>query len=210
MAGAIVPGERLIERDIVETYDVGRGTVRAALQRLEHDGLVTVATHRGAFVRELDADALRGLFEVRTALELEAAHRMLERHGGRVSESMERAVQGLEAACARKRMERAVQGLEAACARKRVDWGRISDAHSGVHESIVHAADSPRIEAAYRQLTQELTLFLLALRPVWSAEEMAAHHRQLVAGLEREGVPALRRHLEDGEAAVIAGLPGAQ
>jgi hypothetical protein len=33
---------------------------------------------------------------------------------------------------------------------------------------------------------------------------MAAHHRKLVRELEREGTPALRRHLEEGEAAVSA------
>ena len=75
-------------------------------------------------------------------------------------------------------------------------------------ESIVEAGGSPRIEAAYRQLTQELTLFLLALRPVWTPQEMAEHHRRLVRELEGAGPPALRRHLEEGEAAVIAGLPG--
>lgn len=192
MEGHVKPGERLIERDLVETYEVGRGTVRAALARLEHEGLVTVATHRGAYVRELDKAALRGLFEVRTALELEAAHRMLERNDGRVSEEM----------------EQAVQRLEAACARKRADWQRIAQVHREVHESIVRAADSPRIESAYRQLTQELTLFLMALRPVWSAQDMSEHHRRLVTELEREGPPALRRHLEEGEAAVIGGLPG--
>jgi hypothetical protein len=37
---------------------------------------------------------------------------------------------------------------------------------------------------------------------------MAEHHRKLVRELESEGPPALRRHLEDGQAAVIAGLPG--
>ena len=68
MAGDLAPGERLIERDLVERYEVGRGTVRAALQRLEHEGLVTVEIHRGAFVRQLDKQGLRDLFELRTAL----------------------------------------------------------------------------------------------------------------------------------------------
>lgn len=190
LSGHMKPGERLVERELVETYDVGRGTVRAALQRLEHDGLVTVETHRGAFVRELDAEALRGLFDVRTALELEAAHRMLERHDGRVAPEM----------------VQAVQRLEAACGRSRVDWKRISDAHRDVHESIVRSAESPRIESAYLQLNQELTLFVLALKPVWTPREMAEHHRKLVDELEREGIPALRRHLQEGEAAVGAGL----
>jgi DNA-binding GntR family transcriptional regulator len=192
MGGQLEPGDRLIERDLVESYDVGRGTVRAALQRLEHDGLVTVATHRGAFVRQLDKQGLRELFELRAALELESAHRALAAGAGALPAEV----------------HEAVERLAAVCERKRPSWERISDAHGGVHESIVTAAKSPRIEAAYHQLTQELTLFLLALRPVWSPAEMAAHHRKLVRELESEGPPALRRHLEEGEAAVVAGLPG--
>jgi hypothetical protein len=37
---------------------------------------------------------------------------------------------------------------------------------------------------------------------------MAEHHRRLVRELESEGPPALRRHLEEGEEAVVEGLPG--
>jgi DNA-binding GntR family transcriptional regulator len=192
MGGGLEPGERLIERDLVEAYDVGRGTVRAALQRLEHEGLVTVATHRGAFVRQLDKQGLRELFELRTALELEAAHRTLRAGGGQLPAEV----------------REAVERMAAACERKRPSWQRISETHRDVHESIVASANSPRIESAYRQLTQELTLFLLALRPVWTPSEMVAHHRRLVDELESEGPPALRRHLEEGEAAVVAGLPG--
>lgn len=189
--GDLIPGERLIERDLVQTYDVGRGTVRAALQRLQHDGLVGLEIHRGAFVRQLDKQSLRELFELRTALELESAHRALAANGGRLP----RAVHD------------AVERLANACERKRPQWSRISEAHRDVHESIVSAGQSPRIEGAYRQLSQELTLFLLALRPVWTHEEMASHHRRLVRELESEGPPALRRHLEEGQAAVISGLP---
>jgi len=189
--GELVPGERLIERDLVETYDVSRGTVRAALQELEHDGIVAVETHRGAFVRQLDKQGLRELFELRTALELESAHRALETGGGKLP----------------REVRDAVDRLTAACERKRPQWARISDAHRDVHESIVRAARSPRIEAAYRQLSRELTLFLVALRPVWTPAEMSTHHRRLLRELESQGPPALRRHLEEGEAAVIAGLP---
>ena len=192
MVGELAPGQRLIERDLVERYEVGRGTVRAALQRLEHEGLVTVETHRGAFVRQLDKQALRELFELRTALELESAHRALVAGHGKLPPAV----------------HDAVDRLAAVCERKRPSWERISAAHSDLHESIVHAGGSARIEAAYRHLSQELTLFLLALRPVWTPDEMADHHRKLVRELESEGPPALRRHLEEGEAAVVAGLPG--
>jgi DNA-binding GntR family transcriptional regulator len=189
--GELEPGARLVERAIVDDYDVSRGTVRAALAQLEHAGLVSVETHRGAFVRQLDKQALRDLFELRTALEIEAAHRALARNGGRLP-------RGVHDAVAR---------LSAECARRRPEWSRIADAHRDVHESIVAAGESPRIAGAYRQLTEELTLFLLALRPVWTPPTMAEHHERLVRELETEGTAALRRHLEDGEAAVLAGLP---
>ncbi|HEX6713682.1 MAG TPA: GntR family transcriptional regulator [Thermoleophilaceae bacterium] len=192
MVGELEPGQRLIERDLVERYEVARGTVRAALQRLEHEGLVSVETHRGAFVRQLDKQALRELFELRMALELESAYRALAANGGKLPRSV----------------HDAVERLAAACERKRPSWPRIAAAHADVHESIVEAGASQRIEAAYRQLTQEMTLFLLALRPVWTPEEMAEHHRRLARELESEGPPALRRHIEEGAAAVIAGLPG--
>ena len=191
MSGGLAPGNRLIERDLVERYEVARGTVRSALQRLEHEGLVTVEIHRGAFVRQLDKQGLRDLFELRTALELESAYRALAANGGKLPASVHEAVERL-AAC---------------CERKRPSWERISAAHADVHESIVAAGGSRRIGAAYRQLTQELTLFLLALRPVWTPAEMAEHHRRLVRELESEGPSALRRHLEEGEAAVVSGLP---
>ena len=187
MSGELRPGERLIERDLVERYEVARGTVRAALRQLEHEGLVAVETHRGAFVRQLNRQALRELFELRTALEIESAHRALAANDGKLPQSV----------------HEAVERLTAVCELKRPSWQRIADAHSDVHESIVTAGNSARIAAAYRQLQGELTLFLVALRPVWSNEEMAEQHQRLVVELESEGTSALRRHLEEGEAAVL-------
>ena len=137
-------------------------------------------------MRQLDEQALAELFELRVALELEAAYRALRANAGKLPKSV----------------HDAVDRLTAVCAQKRPSWQRIADAHAEVHEAIVAAGESVRIEAAYRQLQQELTLFLIALRPVWSPAEMAAHHRKLVRDLEREGPPALRRHIEEGLAAV--------
>src|SRR4051794_19626276 len=131
MSGELGPGERLIERDLVEHYDVSRGTVRAALQELEHDGLVTVATHRGAFVRQLDKQGLRELFELRTALELEAAHRTLAANGGKLPPAV----------------HQAVERLAPACERKRPSWARISAAHPDVHQAILHAPARPPVQA---------------------------------------------------------------
>jgi DNA-binding GntR family transcriptional regulator len=74
----IVRGEReadsrLSEVAIAAAYDVSRGPVREAIQRLASDGLVVVEPHRGAFVKRLDRRDVVELFEIRIALECEAA-----------------------------------------------------------------------------------------------------------------------------------------
>jgi DNA-binding GntR family transcriptional regulator len=66
-------GSRLNEVEIAAAYDVSRGPVREAMQRLARDGLVVIEPHRGAFVKSLGRDEVLDLFEVRAALEAEAA-----------------------------------------------------------------------------------------------------------------------------------------
>lgn len=66
-------GSRLNEVEIAAAYDVSRGPVREAMQRLARDGLVVIEAHRGAFVKSLDRQEVEDLYEVRSALEAEAA-----------------------------------------------------------------------------------------------------------------------------------------
>jgi DNA-binding GntR family transcriptional regulator len=184
--GDIAPGTRLIERAIVESYDVARVTVRSALARLAAEGLVVIEPHRGARVATLDDDALHDLFALRTALEVEAARIALDERPHELDDEL----------------GDAVAALARVCRAKRVVWRRVVDAHEEVHRALVDAAHSPRIAAAHRALAGELRLFVVALRPVWSPEEMVAHHEQLRRELRSEGPEAVRRHLREGEHAV--------
>jgi DNA-binding GntR family transcriptional regulator len=186
--GELAAGRPLREIELATDYDVSRHTLRAALRSLAAEGLVRIEPNRGAAVAELDADDLWGLYELRTALELEAAHLALERHGGRLPADV----------------HEAVGRLRATCRRAHPSWRTVATAHAGVHGSIVHAAGAPRIESAYAALAAELQLFLVQLRPVWPLERMVEHHEELLSGLEREGPEALRRHLRDGAEAVGA------
>lgn len=63
------PGQRLVERELIERLGVSRTTVREALRELTADGLVTVVPQRGAIVTMPDAQAANDLYEVRAALE---------------------------------------------------------------------------------------------------------------------------------------------
>jgi DNA-binding GntR family transcriptional regulator len=189
LEGELGAGERLPERELTERYGVARHSVRAALRALAADGLITIEPNRGASVASLDAAAVKSLFELRAALELEAAHLALERNRGRLPDSVRRAVAELGAVCAR--------GAPA--------WSDVADAHNAVHLAIVGAAHSERIARAYDGLAGEMRLFLTALRPHWTLERMAAHHEQLLDRLERVGPEALREHLRDGERTLLGG-----
>ena len=48
LAGDLEPGQRLIERELVEAYEVARHTLRAALRQLEVEGLVRVEIGRAS------------------------------------------------------------------------------------------------------------------------------------------------------------------
>ena len=70
-------GTRLSEVAIAAAYDVSRGPVREAIQRLVSDGLVVVESHRGAFVRRL-ARSRSGSTAVRAALALAEHDELIE------------------------------------------------------------------------------------------------------------------------------------
>jgi len=177
--GDLAPGRRLVERELVEAYDVARHTLRAALRRLEAEGLVRVEPNRGARVAELSAADLADLFGLRLALEREAAHLALERGDGRLPPAV----------------HEAAQRLHRLALRRRTSWNELSRAHEAVHRGLVAAAGAPRIERAYAALSTELALFLSQLRPVWARERLGPDHLALVGDLERDGPDALREHM---------------
>jgi GntR family transcriptional regulator, trigonelline degradation regulator len=63
------PGQRLIERELVELTGVSRTSVREALRELAAEGLVQTIPNRGVVVATLEADEARQLYQVRGVLE---------------------------------------------------------------------------------------------------------------------------------------------
>ena len=183
-------GQRLVEQELTARYGVARHTLRAALRELAAEGLVRIEPNRGARVTRLGAEEIVQLYELRTALEVEAARLALERHRGRLPAPVHEALATLETAC------------------REGGWGPINAAHADLHGAIVHAGASPRIEAAHAALNRELQLFLAQLGPLWSVERMAADHKALVRGLERDGPSVLREHLSESAAALMAAEAG--
>ena len=69
VAGTLMPGQRLTERELVEMTGTSRTLVREALRHLEAERLITVTPNKGAAVRELTVDEAREIYAVRGVLE---------------------------------------------------------------------------------------------------------------------------------------------
>ena len=70
--GSLAPGDRINEVELAGELGISRGPLREAIQRLAGEGLLTVISHRGAFVRTFEPREIVELYELRAALELHA------------------------------------------------------------------------------------------------------------------------------------------
>ncbi len=175
-------GSRLNEVEIAADLGVSRGPVREALQRLAHHGLVTLESHRGAFVRRLHLDEVHELFELRIALECEAAELAAVRIG----------VDGL----------RELERLQEAT-RSEVSHGQQPGVFDtlDVHDLIVQHAGNERLAQAVQNVNVELRLARSRSGATGQrAREAVAEHRELIAALtsrDADGARlAMKSHLQ--------------
>jgi DNA-binding GntR family transcriptional regulator len=69
LSGRLLPGSRLIEREICELTQASRPLVREAILQLEMEGFVYSAPNRGSVVATLTADEAANIYQVRGVLE---------------------------------------------------------------------------------------------------------------------------------------------
>ena len=72
-SGVLLPGQKLIERDLCEKLGVSRPSLREALRRLEAEKLIVNIPHRGPMVATVSVEEARDLYAVRRLLEGHAA-----------------------------------------------------------------------------------------------------------------------------------------
>lgn len=67
--GRYVPGQRLVEPDMMRDFQVSRGTIREALRRLASEGYLQIELYRGASIRKMSRSEFVELNEIRALLE---------------------------------------------------------------------------------------------------------------------------------------------
>jgi len=76
IAGALKPGEPLVEGVLAKELKTSKTPIREALQQLEKDGFVENFPGKGAFVSRLSFQDIREIFEIREILECEVIRRV--------------------------------------------------------------------------------------------------------------------------------------
>ncbi|MEM9132400.1 MAG: GntR family transcriptional regulator [Actinomycetota bacterium] len=190
--GEIGPGERLVETELADRFEVSRGPIRDALAELERSGLVELRPRKGSFVRALTADDVAEIYSLRVALESLAL---------RLAASTEVDISPLRAHL--DALEKAIDDD---------DPSSIGAADMALHRSFILAADHRRLLEAWEALADQ-TLLMMATLPALDADIQGPRgaHRSIVdaveAGDPEAAVAALTSHLEDARAAVSARLP---
>jgi DNA-binding GntR family transcriptional regulator len=152
--GRYPPGARLVEQRLAEELDVSRTPVREAVRRLESEGLVVVARHRGAHVRPLTEDDVADLYEVRARLEAYAAELAAARAEPDDVAELRAAAEEFAAAVAARRPGRRsleqVRRLDAANARFHGTLHRASR-HGRIRQLVAGAVDAPLVFQALQR-----------------------------------------------------------
>jgi DNA-binding GntR family transcriptional regulator len=192
--GELVPGQRLVEADLVEQFGATRASVRAALADLAAEGLVERVQNRGARVRVVTLDEAIAISECRMVLEGLCAARAARR----ASRADVKELTGL-----RERMREAVAGGELL---------RYSDLNQRLHQRIMAIAAQPVAAALVERLHAQVVRhqFRLALQPGRPRVSLPEHERiveAIAAGDPKAAEAAMRRHLASVVDALSAAAP---
>ena len=154
MNGALPPGAQLGEADLAARFQVSRGPLREAMQRLVQEGLLRSERNRGLFVIELEPADVFDIYVARNAIEQAAARLILRANrGGIVADQL------------------APIHAELAAAITAGDSAAIGDADGRFHEEFVRASGSKRLTRMAGTLLVESRMCIGALQRTYQPDE---------------------------------------
>jgi len=183
--GRLVPGQRLVEADIIRELAASRSRVREALQRLSTEGLVTIEEFRGASVKQFSRDEIRQIYRARMALEGLAARDFADADVPDLKRRFARAQEELNA------LEHT--GDHERFARLNDEW----------HRLIIEGSGNSYIAMFVERL--RVPIYRLLFTTFYSSQRIdranAGHRRiseAILAGRAKEAERLMREHIEEG------------
>jgi DNA-binding GntR family transcriptional regulator len=166
LKGVLVPGQRINEPDVAARLGVSRVPVREALRELESSGLVVARKHAGVFVRQLGAQEIRDLYQLRS---------LLDGFAGRQAAQLPAAA----GTALLEVLEDAVLAMKDAASRHEVQqyYGQ----NLRFHWALIEATGNQTLADSYRDIVQKLHLSRLKnLSHDYGMQASIAEHVQIV------------------------------
>ncbi|MGV9378501.1 GntR family transcriptional regulator [Nonomuraea sp. NPDC003707] len=164
LGGEFPPGTQMNEVELAAYFEVSRGPLREAMQRLVQEGLLVSYPRQGVFVPTLTTEDLEDIFVARQAIEREALRRVTAR--------------GVSAGL--------VADLEVIVARMRdavghADESALAALDLAFHRRLVSAAGSTRLDRLYGLIANEMQLcFRMIVDSYSDRSKLWAEHEQLL------------------------------
>jgi DNA-binding GntR family transcriptional regulator len=183
--GRLVPGQRLVEADIIRELAASRSRVREALQRLSTEGLVTIEEFRGASVKHFSRAEVRQIYRARMALEGLAARDFAE-------------APAVELKARLAKLQGELNAIEHTGDHER--FARLNDEW---HRLIIEGSGNEYIRMFVERL--RVPIYRLLFTTFYSAHRIdkanAGHRRiseAIIAGRVKDAERLMREHIEEG------------
>lgn len=192
--GSFAPGEQISEVQLAARLGMSRGPVREAVQRLAQEGLLVSRRNRGMFVVDLDVDDIEDVYRGRRAVEKEAACAVHER--------------GIPPGFT-DRLAGILRNMELYM--NAGDWPKLVREDLLFHETMVEAAQSPRLSRMFSTLAAETMLCMSAfddryIRPPNAVEE----HQRLLDRMTGGDLAEMLAEIDRQMAQAVDSLSGAR
>ncbi|WP_235915924.1 GntR family transcriptional regulator [Thalassovita mangrovi] len=188
--GQLAPGARLLESVVARDLGVSRAPVREAARLLESSGLVTYAPNRGFFVRQITADELDDLYELRLVIETAAIRHLIRNKDPQVIDRLARQIDELHRV--------AGEGF---------DMLTQVSADMEFHRLLCEGSGNPKFLKVFEQIAIETEFSIMVVGHLYDdPHRIAETHVPVLdairAGDEERAVEALRYHIADAQVVV--------
>ncbi|MDR7484636.1 MAG: GntR family transcriptional regulator [Armatimonadota bacterium] len=179
LSGRFQPGQRLLERELVERMGVSRTPIREAMRKLELEGLVTTTPYKGPVVTTPTLGDAQALFEVRAALEGQAVALFTRRADAAALERLRACVEQAERGLLRRHLR------------------EVLAANNAFHDAIAAGCGNALLESMLANLRARIVLLRVgSLSFPGRPPHSVAEHRAIVRRIARRDATGAKRLME--------------
>lgn len=183
-------GERLLETDLAESFDVSRSTIREAFKILEVEELVISKARKGTYVTDFTNQDLDEIIELRALIESQAFTQAIEHLDKTDFDYLGKLIEQMKVKVDEK------------------DWNGLFDLDMKFHSYVVGMCGNSRIIRIYDSLQVQIRTFLMHLDRYYSSyQAFYNEHVELLKALETKDVntvnESVKNHIEYVEANLL-------